>query len=226
MDPFRVLNYMQNLPTQVFEDSETQNRMKEVWGMLDDLAKNDPDEYAKFIEQNLKAGLDDMKKSDESRRKSIKSLVGFAIKTYTEDKVKVVIINFCHSEKVLGPLRNDKNLADALNVDTWSFIPSSFSEGISDPRPGKKLRVYYDAHINTGVYLQTARNLNIRAQVISNVLLKLSHKEKFKLLYDKGEFKYYEKEYRGFKAAKSPPEHLLDLAADPEEYTQNIKCII
>jgi hypothetical protein len=40
---------MQNLPTQVFEDSETQNRMKEVWGMLDDLAKNDPDEYAKFI---------------------------------------------------------------------------------------------------------------------------------------------------------------------------------
>lgn len=215
---------MQNLPTQIFQDENTQSRMKEVWTMLDDLAKNDPEEYSKFIEQNLKSGLDDMKKDDDSRRKPIKSSIGFSVKTYTEDKLKVLFINVCHSEKVLGPLRNDKNLADSLNVDTWSFIPSSFSEGVSENRPGKKLRVYYDAHINSGIYIQTVRNLKVRAQVISNVLLKLAHKEKFKLLYDKGEFKYYDKEYKGFKGAKTPADHLLDLSADPEEYTKNMKC--
>lgn len=95
MEAFQLLSGMQDLPASVFEDSETQAKLKQFWSVLEDLAENNPLEYAKFIEQNLKSGLEEAKKSDQE---TVRVRSSYCLKTFSESGERVAV-NILHSEK-------------------------------------------------------------------------------------------------------------------------------
>ena len=66
--------------------------------MLDDLAENNPLEYAKFIEQNLKSGLEEAQKKDAETAETVRIRPAYCLKTFTNDRIPVSI-NLLHSEK-------------------------------------------------------------------------------------------------------------------------------
>ena len=122
--------------------------------MLDEMAANNPEvrkkqEYSKFINKNLQTGIEEAKK--DSGKQKVSSVFSFCIKTYTENKKEIVLINVCHSEKVLKPLKNDKSIADIHDLDSWSTIPVSFSIKKEKKAHGKKPMRYYDALVHSGV---------------------------------------------------------------------------
>jgi hypothetical protein len=96
MEAFKLLG--QDLPESLFEDKETQGKLKQFWSVLDDLAENNPLEYAKFIEQNLKSGLEEAKKKDADSVETVRVRPGFCLKTFTSDQIPVSV-NILHSEK-------------------------------------------------------------------------------------------------------------------------------
>ena len=76
---------------------------------------------------------------------------------------------------------------------------------------------YYDAHIHSGVAEFARKDLRVKSHIVSAVCKRLELKENLVLLYDKGEFEYFEA-YKGPDNEKNPEPHFLDLASDPEEY--------
>jgi hypothetical protein len=43
-------------------DPETMKQAGHIWKMLDDMAASDPDGYSKFVQNNIKQGVEDIKK--------------------------------------------------------------------------------------------------------------------------------------------------------------------
>lgn len=96
MEAFRLLG--QEIPEGLFDDPQTQGKLKQFWSLLDDLAQNNPLEYAKFIEQNLQSGLEEAKKKETDMAETVRVRAGYCLKTFTEDSVSVAV-NVMHSEK-------------------------------------------------------------------------------------------------------------------------------
>ena len=54
------------------DDPETKKQAEHIWKMLDDMSQNDPEGYQKFIQSNIKTGVEEMKakKEKEDKEKS------------------------------------------------------------------------------------------------------------------------------------------------------------
>lgn len=216
MEAFRLLG--QEIPESLFEDKATQAKLKQFWSVLDDLAENNPLEYAKFIEQNLKSGLEAAPQSSESAE-TVRIRPAYCLKTFTTDQVPVSL-NLLHSEKyhlsrVLGPLKTDRSLADPLDLDSWTHIPVSFRVREKDKAAGKKVVV--DAVISTAVFLQAARDLKVKSQVLGHVVMRLERKLQKELMYKSGRFSWAKKEYVG---GQCPTTHTLEPQASPRDYAR------
>lgn len=59
----REMNMNMAQMTKMFglKDKKDVNMANNIWKMLDDMATSDPTQYQKFIEKNLKQGLEDAK---------------------------------------------------------------------------------------------------------------------------------------------------------------------
>ena len=81
---------------------------------------------------------------------------------------------------------------------------------------------FYDGHIHTGVAEYALKDLRCKSHIVSVICKRLEIKENVVLLYDKGEFDYFEA-YKGPDNENNPEPHFLDYAADPEEYEKYYK---
>jgi DNA-binding MarR family transcriptional regulator len=81
---------------------------------------------------------------------------------------------------------------------------------------------YYDAHIYSGVAEYAAKDLKCKSSIVSVICKRLEQKESIGLLFDKGDFDYFET-YKGPDNQQTPEPHLLDASADPEEYEKYFK---
>ncbi|OMJ86351.1 hypothetical protein SteCoe_12138 [Stentor coeruleus] len=220
MEALNFLKNMQNLPSDFLSDPSTQNQMKNFWSMLDEMAVNNPEEYSKFIKKNLEQGAEEFKES--SGKSKFQGEFSYCIKTYTENKRQIVLINMCCNENVLEPLNDAREIADRGKVNTWRTIPVSFSKRREKKVEGKKVMWYFDALVHSVVIDMALKDLKFKAYVTGTVCMRLEMKEKFKLLYEKGEFDYFES-YKGPDNEPSPQPQFLDPAADPEEYKKYFK---
>lgn len=95
MEAFKVLEQMNRLTADA--DPAMQRQLKEIWNMLEEMSANSPEEYSKFVENQLKTGFQDMKKEEEAARPEVVLDVGGTIKIPT--KQGFVLVNLCHSPK-------------------------------------------------------------------------------------------------------------------------------
>lgn len=120
-------------------------------------------------------------------------------------------------DRVLGPLNDAKEEADRQKVNTWRTVPVSFSRRREKKVEGKKMMWYFDALVHPAVIDMALKDLKFKAYVTGMICTRLEMKEKFKLLYEKRKFEYFEL-YKSPDGEPSPQPQFLDLAADPEEY--------
>lgn len=123
---------------------------------------------------------------------------------------------------MLRPLDKDKNIADVDELDTWTTIPTSFSQKKEKRTQGKKPMRFYDAIVHCAVAEYAKKDLRYKGHIVSSICHRLELKEKIVLLFDKGEFDYFET-YKGPADEKSPQAQFLELAADPDEYSKYLK---
>ena len=61
-------------------------------------------------------------------------------------------LNVVHSEKVVGPLKQNKDIADPADDSTWNLIPIAFAPP-KERWSGSGMKcIHIDAHVNTCVY--------------------------------------------------------------------------
>ena len=46
------------------KDAKDVSMANNIWKMLDEMAENDPQQYKKFVEKNVKEGMDDARKKE------------------------------------------------------------------------------------------------------------------------------------------------------------------
>ncbi|CAG9321242.1 unnamed protein product [Blepharisma stoltei] len=223
IDMGHLLRQMDKASQGVMNDPGAQKQIKDFWNMLNELSENNPEDYKKFIENHLKEGIEDAK--IEKAKKAVYSQFSFCVKTYTKGKKEIVLINFCHSDKILSPLKQDKSIADLNDLDSWVVIPASFSAQKTKKTEGKKPMIYYDAHIHSRVIEHALKDLLVKTHIVSSVLRRLAWKEKIELLYDRGDFTFLDS-YRSPNDEVGPEGHFLDIGADPEEYNEFSKRIL
>ena len=102
MEAFEFLKHMDKLSPEFLANPGTQQQMKNFWSMLDEMATNNPEvnqiqEYSKFIKKNLETGMEEIKA--DSGKEQVSGTFSFCIKTYTDTKKEIVIINVSHSPK-------------------------------------------------------------------------------------------------------------------------------
>lgn len=85
---------------------------------------------------------------------------------------------------------------------------------------GKKIVV--DAVINTAVYLQSARDMRVKSQVLGHVMLRLERKIGTQLAYKSGQFSWAKKEYVG---GECPTTHALEPQASPRDYAKFMEVV-
>jgi len=58
------------------------DQAKNIWGMLDEMAKNNPQEYDNFVKKNINEGMSKMKVQETEKQNSLKVLPheGFLLK--------------------------------------------------------------------------------------------------------------------------------------------------
>ena len=97
MDPFKLISQMDGMAAQVSDDPVAQQQLRDFWQHLDSLADKDPEEYARFMQKQLSEGR---KEFEETAGKTkIEGFYSYAVKTYTQGKKIVVVVNVCHSPK-------------------------------------------------------------------------------------------------------------------------------
>mmetsp|Transcript_24034 Transcript_24034/g.42711 ORF Transcript_24034/g.42711 Transcript_24034/m.42711 type:complete len:281 (-) Transcript_24034:223-1065(-) len=213
MEAFKVFEQMNQVAGNLSQDPQMQKRLKEFWSMLEELSANSPEEYQKFIETQLKTGLEDIKKEEDAKKTEVSVKLGGCLKIRTK-KGEEVFVNLCHCDKALGPLKSDRTIADPLDLDSWATVPASFAER----GRGSGGELYFDAVINTAAYIQMSRNDRLRAHVSRNILMRLEKKAQLGMLIDVAEVEYYLGEYCGLPENKGPALHKLEPAADPRDY--------
>jgi len=77
--------------------------------------------------------------------------------------------------------------------------------------------------VHSAVVEQANRDLRLKAHATSSILKRLCAKENIQLLFESGEFLYFDDSYKGPQGEKEPPGHYLEVAADPEEYQKYIR---
>ena len=115
---------------------------------------------------------------------------------------------------MLGPLKPDRSLADPLELDQWAHIPTSFSVK-ETTSAGNKRKIVVDAVISTAVFLQSARDLKVKSNVLGHVMMRLERKLNKKLTYSQGKFRFAKKEYVGGECSGL---HVLEPQASPKDY--------
>jgi hypothetical protein len=85
---------------------------------------------------------------------------------------------------------------------------------------GKKIVV--DAVISTAVYLQSARDMRVKSQVLGHVILRLERKIGTQLTYKSGQFSWAKKEYVG---GECPATHAIEPQASPRDYAKFMEVV-
>ena len=67
MDPTNIPGF-ENLMKSLSGDENLQKQANQLWKMLDNMAESDPDEYKKFVETNIKSGMEDIKKEEQTKK--------------------------------------------------------------------------------------------------------------------------------------------------------------
>lgn len=104
-----------------------------------------------------------------------------------------------------------------MNLDTWTHIPVSFSVKEKTKSQANRKKIVVDAVISTAVFLQAARDLQVKSQVLGHVIMRLERKLKVQLTYKSGRFSWAKKEYVG---GTCPTTHPLEPQASPRDYAK------
>ena len=97
MDPLKLMSQMDGYAAEIADDPAAQAQLRDFWAKLDSLAEKDPQEYARFMQQQLSAGMEEFK--DLETQNGIAATHSYTVKTYTQGKKEVVVVNVCHSTK-------------------------------------------------------------------------------------------------------------------------------
>ena len=153
----RVANEMNDIPSAPEIPEEHAQEAEKIWRMLDDMAENDPEAYAKF-QASMK-----MQAAAEKKKSTVKSFmpdIGFCIRCdYKSENNKKkgtqgVYINICSSKMVKEPPKDDK--------DTVPCAVGEYRIDSTDPS-----RDIVDVIVASSVMERCSTDLFYRGQVCS-----------------------------------------------------------
>lgn len=136
-------------------------------------------------------------------------------------------LNVVYSDKVIGPLLKDRELADPKDDKTWAVIPISFGQNKERWSGAGKKCIHIDAYVNTCIYDQFKKGAQKIGALTNYIIERFQNVLKDHYIFHKKAIKIIKgKKYRAYRGPNDVvPEYILPEAFHVDHYDKVLKKI-